>query len=203
MFSILREQPANISNDKSRDGEKRTWEETVFTHVRKKFKISYLNYTRPTRNYGVIESRVVNTSSESIVRILFKEVRKRKVSGKCPELGASLSGIRHTYCIKLFLSVGICREWIHQLQLISKVFNESWKCQSYFVSCYFDHRGTGPLKTTMDVIDAAKVSNSVLGELHWVLITGDFCLFFILQRIAKAGRKMNEKATEIAQRVSS
>ena len=55
----------------------------------------------------------------------------------------------------------------------------------------------------MDVIDAAKVSNSVLGELHWVLITGDFYLFFILQRIAKAGRKMNEKATEIAQRVSS
>lgn len=36
-------------------------------------------------------------------------------------------------------------------------------------------RGTGPLKTTMDVIDAAK-------------------------RIAKAGRKMNEKATEIAQK---
>ena len=23
--------------------------------------------------------------------------------------------------------------------------------------CYSDHRGTGPLKTTMDVIDAAKV----------------------------------------------
>ena len=26
-----------------------------------------------------------------------------------------------------------------------------------FFSCYSDHRGTGPLKTTMDVIDAAKV----------------------------------------------
>ena len=26
-----------------------------------------------------------------------------------------------------------------------------------FFFCYSDHRGTGPLKTTMDVIDAAKV----------------------------------------------
>lgn len=41
----------------------------------------------------------------------------------------------------------VAREWV--ITLITNFL--------IFLSCYSDLRGTGPLKTTMDVIDAAKV----------------------------------------------
>lgn len=97
-------------------------------------------------------------------------------------------------------------------------------------ACDPDYRGTGPLKTTMDVIDAAKVwqpiygtwtdSNSASVFFHFIHLVSWFywCLVKAIQnksnqvvliasslsqRIAKAGAKMNQKASEIVQRVSS